>query len=253
MLLDFGDLVESLDGRYITAEDVGTSADDMAVIGERTRHVTGMPLEMGGAGDPSPYTALGVEAAIRATCRRAFGSRLLAGRSVAVVGVGHVGARLARALAGYGVELTLADINPDARSVAEELGARWLDPERALVEECDVLAPCAVGGVLHPDNVDRLRCRVVCGAANNQLADDSLAERLAERGILYAPDFIVNAGGLISVYRELKDYDADHAYELALGIEETMGRILEEADARGITPLAAAHELARSRLDAAVR
>lgn len=251
ILHDFGDLVESLDGRYITAEDVGTATEDMVEIATRTTHVTGMPVERGGAGDPSPFTAAGVQAAMRAACERAFGTRDLANRSVAVVGLGHVGARLARGLAAAGARLTVADIDPAKRAVAGALGADWLEPEMALVSACDVIAPCAVGGAIHAGNVDALRCRVVCGAANNQLAGEGIADRLVERGILYAPDFIVNAGGLINVYRELHGHSADRAKELVLGIEDVMRDVFEHADEAGATPLAAARALARRRLDAA--
>lgn len=251
ILLDFGDLVESLDGSYITAEDVGIGAEDMVVVATRTAHVTGLPVERGGSGDPSPVTAAGVQAAIRGACRHAFGTRDLAGLRIAVVGLGHVGERLARGLAAAGAELLVSDIVAERRSLARELGARWLEPEEAVTAPCDVLAPCAIGGVISAANVAKLRCRVVCGAANNQLADEALAVELAARGILFAPDFIVNAGGLINVYRELRGYSAERALELALGIEDTVSRIVASAERRGTTPLAAARELAEERLAAA--
>jgi len=251
MLLDFADLVESLDRRYITAEDAGTSPDDLVVIAERTDHVTGLPVERGGAGDPSPFTALGVEAAMRACLRQRLGSADVAGRRVVVVGPGHVGEPLARRLAAVGAELVLSDIDERKRALAAELEAEWLEPDEALVAECDVLSPCALGGAIQPQNADLLRCEVVCGSANNQLAEQGLDATLAERGILYAPDFIVNAGGLMHVYGEIRGYSAERARELALGIEETMGGILETAAVRDITPLQAAHELAEERLGAA--
>jgi leucine dehydrogenase len=252
VLLDFGDLVESLDGRYITAEDVGTAAGDLVAVRERTRHVTGLPTERGGAGDPSPYTARGVEAAMRACVRHRFGRRGLEGTRVVIIGLGHVGGRLARRLAGDGARLAVTDIEPDRRRLAAELGAEWLDPERAMLTRCDVLAPCALGGAIHAANVELLDCEIVCGSANNQLAEDALAARLGERGIVYAPDFIANAGGLIHVYREIRGYGADEAVRLVEGIEPTTDRILEAAESREITPLDAARELARERLEAAV-
>ena len=251
ILHDFGDLVESLGGRYITAEDVGTATEDMVEIATRTTHVTGMPVERGGAGDPSPFTAAGVQAAMRAACHRAFGTVDLAGRTVAVVGLGHVGERLARGLAEAGAELTVADIDPAKQSVADLLEAEWLDPDSALLAARDVVAPCAVGGAINAGNVEELRCRVICGAANNQLAGEQLAERLARRGILYAPDFIVNAGGLINVYRELRGYDAERAMALVLGIERVMGEVFGHAEVAGTTPLEAARELALRRRDSA--
>jgi leucine dehydrogenase len=251
-LRDFGDLVESLDGRYITAEDVGTSPEDLVTLSERTDHVTGLPVERGGSGDPSPVTAIGVRAAMRACVEARFGAPALAGRRVVVVGLGHVGAALARDLAAAGCELLAADIDERKRRLATELGATWLDPQAAMLAECDVLAPCALGGAITAANAPALQAEVVCGSANNQLADDSLADVLAERGVLYAPDFIANAGGLINVYREIKGYSPNHALELAEGIEQTVRQVLSVASRRGVSPLAAARRLARHRLESAV-
>jgi leucine dehydrogenase len=251
-LLDFGDLVESLGGRYITAEDVGIAPDDLVVIAERTGHVTGLPVDRGGAGDPSPFTAIGVEAAIRACLSFRFDDPEPAGRTVAILGLGHVGAQLAERLSEAGCELLASDVLPEKRALAERLGATWVDPEDAATAECDVLAPCALGGAISGSNVDELGCEIVCGSANNQLADESLAERLAERGILFAPDFIANAGGLINVYREIAGYSREHAVALARAIETTMREIVITAEARGITPLEAARWRAMRRL-AAVR
>jgi leucine dehydrogenase len=247
-LLDFGDLVESLDGRYITAEDVGTTPADLIVVSRRTSHLTGLPPDRGGSGDPSPFTAIGVEAAIRACARERWGDESLAGRTVCVVGLGHVGAGLARRLADCGCELIVSDIDPSKRALTDALGATWREPGVAMETECDVLVPCALGGAIAPDNVDQLGCAVVCGSANNQLAADSLAGSLAERGILYAPDFIANAGGLIHVFMELERYSEERAIALAEGIEETLGRVFAVAAQLGTTPLAAARELADRRL-----
>jgi leucine dehydrogenase len=251
MLLDFGDLVESLDGRYITAEDVGTTPRDLLAISERTNHVTGLPPERGGSGDPSPFTAVGVEAAMRACARARFGSAALSGRRVVVVGMGHVGSELARRLAAAGADLAVSDIDPEKRTRAVALGAEWLDPGEAMLAECEILAPCALGGAIDEENLPLLGCQVICGSANNQLADERLADDLAGREILFAPDFIANAGGLIHVYREIRGYSEEKAIELALGIEDTMSRVLEAARERSIIPLEAAGELARERLDAA--
>jgi leucine dehydrogenase len=251
LLLDFGDLVESLEGRYITAEDVGISPSDLVVIRDRTSHVTGLPPERGGSGDPSPFTALGVEAAMRACAREQFGSPELADLRIAIAGLGHVGEKLARRLVERGARVAVSDIAPEKKAIADELGAEWLEPTEELVAECDILAPCALGGAIDPANLPALRCQVVCGCANNQLVRDSLAESLADRGILYAPDFVVNAGGLIHVYREIQGYSESHARELALGIEANLQRILSTARERGVTPLAAARAVAAERLEAA--
>lgn len=253
MLLDFGDLVESLDGRYITAEDVGTGTDDMLAIAERTTHVSGLPDANGGVGDPSPFTAIGVEGAIRACVEARFGSPDLRGLAIVVIGLGHVGARLAMRLATAGARLSVTDTDTDKRELATRLGARWLEPADAVTASCDVLALCALGGAISSANIDLIRAGIVCGAANNQLADDELAEPLAEAGVLFAPDFVANAGGLINCYREIREFDSDRALELAMGIETTMRAVLVAAAARGITPLDAGLELARERLDAAVR
>jgi len=249
-LLDFGDAVESLDGRYITAEDVGTSSRDMRVIAERTRHVAGLPRRLGGSGDPSPFTALGVESAIRACCERVFGSGSLRERSVAVVGLGHVGSRVAKRCARAGAKLVLSDIDPGKRRLAEELRAGWATPERALEVEVDVLAPCALGGVLDHITVPRLRCPIVAGAANNQLAGEPVADLLAERNILWAPDFVVNAGGIINIAEELHGYDASAARRRVRRIGEIVLGIFDRAEAAGTTPLTAAMDLARQRLAA---
>jgi leucine dehydrogenase len=250
-LLDFADAVESLAGRYITAEDVGTGAEDMAVIAERTRHVVGLPPALGGRGDPSPLTARGVERAIRACCLHRFGSGELDGLRVCVVGLGHVGTALARGLAASGAELLVSDIDSRRRRLAEQLGARWVDPEAAMLSRCEVIAPCALGGAVDEVNAELLRCQILCGAANNVLADESLAERLREREIVFAPDFIANAGGLIHVCAELHGHDAARVDDLVDSIGETMERVLAEAELAETTPLEAAREMARRRLSAA--
>jgi leucine dehydrogenase len=250
-LLDFADAVEALDGHYITAEDVGTSSRDMLVIARETRHVVGRARGQGGSGDPSPFTALGVEIAARACCERVFGSPDLSERSVCVIGLGHVGSRVAKLCARAGATLTVADVDAGKQALADQLGARWMTPERALEAPVDVIVPCALGGILDHESVPRLRCAIVAGAANNQLADDSVADLLAARGVLWAPDFVVNAGGLINVAEELYGYDAAAVRRRVRGIAGTLRRIFEDADAIGATPLTAAMELARRRLAAA--
>jgi leucine dehydrogenase len=252
LMLDLGDLVESLDGRYVTAEDVGTGTEDMATIAERTEHVVGKPVEDGGSGDPSPITARGVESAIRACSEHRFGSTDLAGRRMVVVGLGHVGLPLAERLKAAGAELLVSDIDPEKREDADRLGAVWLDPDEVMTAECDVLAPCALGGAVNPGNVASLRCEIVCGSANNVLAGDALASALADREILYAPDFIANAGGLINVYGELQDLGRGQLDELVDGIGEALRRVFELAEERSVPPVEAARALAQERLDAAI-
>ena len=250
VLLDFGDTVQMLDGAYLTAEDVGTSEPDMQAISEATPHVTGLATERGGSGDPSPWTALGVEAAIRVACERVFGSLSLEGRSVAVVGVGSVGGRLAELLAAGGAQLVLADIDERRRDLADGLGARWADPQSAFTADVDVLAPCALGAVLDEDTVPLLRCRAIAGAANNQLADDAVGELLAARDILWVPDFVANAGGVVNIAVELEPegYAAERAEVRVRAVADTVRTVLDHADATGATPLAAAMEIARRRV-----
>jgi leucine dehydrogenase len=247
VLLDFADTINVLEGNYITAEDVGTGSKDMAVIAETTKYVTGLDRRRGGSGDPSPYTAMGVEAAMRACCESVFGTADLEGRTVAVVGAGRVGSQLVKRLAKAGAKLIVADIDESRRAVIEKLpGAKWTDPSSAMLAEVDVLAPCALGGVM-----ERLQCRIVCGSANNILAHEGLAEDLASEGILYAPDFIANAGGIINVSLELDGYEPAKARAGAAGIEGTMRTLLQESDEAGVTPLAAAYRLAQRRLESA--
>jgi leucine dehydrogenase len=252
LLRDYAETVELLAGSYITAEDVGTTIADVELLAQYTEHVVGRPLARGGSGDPGPHTAAGVEAAMRACCEHRFGSSSPAARRIAVVGLGSVGAELARSLAAAGATLVLADIDPRKRALAEELGAEWIDdPQAALRAPLDVLAPCALGGVIDERLAGELRCEIVCGSANNQLGERHLADRLAAAGIVYAPDFITNAGGLINVALELSGYDPEAAVRRVAAIEAVMGAILKHADAAGLTPLAAAEELARLRLAAA--
>jgi leucine dehydrogenase len=252
-LLDFADTVAALDGSYITAEDVGTSSRDMSLIAERTRHVAGLARRRGGSGDPSPFTALGVEAAIRACCERIFSTSALRDRSICVIGLGHVGSRVARRCARGGAKVFAADIDPAKQVVAEQLGASWIDPHSALELEVDVLAPCALGGVIDDETAPRLACRIVAGAANNQLADDRIADLLASHGVLWAPDFVVNAGGLINISEEIHGYDPAVARRRVRGIANTLRQVFDAADANGDTPLSAAIGLARGRLRAADR
>ena len=249
-LRDFADTVEALGGSYITAEDVGTSARDMQLIASMTSHVTGLSRRRGGSGDPSPWTALGVETAIRVSCERVFGTPSLEGRTIAVSGLGHVGGRVAAACAKGGAALLVADIDPRKRALADELGARWVEPGEALAAAADVFAPCALGGVLDHDSVGRLGAPIVAGAANNQLAGDEVAQVLAARGVLWAPDFVVNAGGIINISVELEPggYDPRRAGTLVRGIGDTLRRIFDASGARGVTPLEAAMTLARERL-----
>jgi leucine dehydrogenase len=249
-LLDMGDTIEMLQGHYIAAEDVGTSVQALTVIASRTRYVAGLSRQKGGSGDPSPFTAHGVVNAIKASVAREFGDPSLQGRSISVIGAGHVGGRIATICAKEGAKLILADVDPTKRELASELGARWMTPARALTAKVDVLAPCALGGLLDEASVAQLRCRVIAGAANNQLAHDGIAELLKLRGILWAPDFVANAGGIINVAQErIGAYDPKAANVAVAGIADTITRIFDTAEAEDSTTLDAAMALARAALE----
>jgi leucine dehydrogenase len=249
-LLDFGETVERLGGTYVTAEDVGTSTRDMTVIAKATGHVSGLSRRAGGSGDPSPHTALGVLHAIEATAERALDSVSLKGRAIAVIGLGHVGLRVAKLLSKAGAKLVVADIDPAKRAEAARLGARWTTPAKAMSAAVDVLVPCALGGVLDHETVPRLQTPAIAGAANNQLASSDVADLLRDRGVLWAPDFVANAGGIVNIAVEFepRGYDPGHAATRVAGIGDTLRRIYDDAGATGTTPLRAAMALAAENL-----
>ncbi|WP_214319387.1 serine hydrolase [Nonomuraea sediminis] len=245
-LLDLGDVVESLDGAYRTGEDVGTTAEDMLVVRERTGHVT-----HGGNGEEP--TAAGTHAAISATLRRLYGTPDPAGRRIAIMGIGQVGGRLARRLAAEGAHLVLSDVDPAKRELAAELGAWWAEPgAEVLATEADLLVPAAVGPAVGRDDVAALRCAAIVGPADNQLAGDDVADLLAARGILWAPDFLVGAGGVIhAATADLMGRSPAEVRERVLGIGRTLSDVYAMADAHGLTSLAAATLSAQERLDRA--
>ena len=252
LLRAYGRIVENLDGLYITAEDVGTSTDDVAIIRETTRHALGLSIDRGGSGDPSPFTALGVFSSMSAAAKHAWGSEELHGRTVSVQGVGKVGYHLVSYLVEAGCEVVVTDVfQPSIERVVEDFGVKAVPPEEIYDVDADIYAPCALGATLNPDTIPRLQCRVVCGSANNQLATDADAGRLVERGILYAPDFVVNAGGVINVSQERRGYDRETSAQKVRELKEATDRILSVASERGITPHRAAVQLAESRIKAA--
>lgn len=249
--LDLGDAVELLDGRYRTAEDVGSTTDDMLTVSERTQHVVGLPSTVGGSGEPAGPTSLGVYASLQAVLERVTGSASAEGRRVTISGLGQVGGRLASRLAEQGAQLTVTDINPARRAFADEIGATWVEPGSEHLVAGDVFVPAGIGGVLTDEVIDALDVKAVCGPANNPLASHSGAARLADRGILYAPDFVVNAGGVIYLDLEAKQIGtSDEIMARVAGIGDTVRTILDAAEERGVTPLQAAEELAASRLRA---
>jgi leucine dehydrogenase len=255
LLHRYGELVASLGGSYVTACDMATTERDMDVVSERCPYVMGRTTAAGGSGSSAPDTAIGVFHGIRASLAHAFGSDDPSGRMVVVEGVGAVGSVLAGLLADAGAKVVVADALPErARAAAERSGGDVVGPEEAFDVTCDVFAPCATGGVLNAASVPRLRCRVVAGAANNQLATPEDADRLAARGILYAPDYVVNAGGVLHLagYERLGWTGDDLTGRLA-GIGDTLREVFHAAERDGVTPAEAASSIARTRIEAARR
>lgn len=251
-MLDLGDAVESLGGAYMTAEDVGTSAELMAIVAERTEHVCGLPPEKGGVGEPADATAEGVHASILATLDALYGSKEVAGRKIVISGLGQVGGRLAKRLAGEGAALTVTDVNLGKKELASSLGATWVDVPDAHKLEADLFVPCGLGGVLTSEVITELRVKGVVGAANNQLAHHEGAAELAARGILWAPDFVVNGGGVIYLDMAMRPgADAAAISARVTQIGDVVATIFRDSAAKGITTLEAAERLAAARLDAA--
>jgi leucine dehydrogenase len=251
LLLRYGDLVASLGGTYRTSSDMNTGEADMDVIGERTEFVFGRSVEAGGSGSPAPPTATGVYHGIRASLSHVYGSDDLEGRSVVVQGAGGVGSPLAERLASAGASVFVADIDSGrADSLAARVGGAAVRADDVFDTDGDVFAPCAVGGVLSVETVPRLRYRIVAGSANNQLAEPEVADMLRERGILYAPDFVINAGGAIAIVSlEQLGWSKSELDTALAQIGETLRQIYERADAEGISTAAAAEALAEQRLN----
>jgi leucine dehydrogenase len=248
----YGRVVDSLGGRYVTAADVGTTTDDMVLIAKETPWVSGLPFSQGGSGDPSPATARGVMASFRAIGERLWGSTDLAGRRVAIQGVGKVGMDLVRRLTEVGAETVVTDAN--AASVAhavETYGSMGVSVDEIYDVECDIFSPCALGATLNEETIPRLRCVAVAGCANNQLAVDSDIERIVERGILYAPDFVVNAGGVINIAAGTDDYSAERAGEMVDRIHDNLVAVFETARIDGVNTHEAATLFAQRRIDQA--
>ncbi len=246
----FGRFIENLNGKYITAEDVGTTTRDMEYISMETKHVVGLPEIKGGGGDPSPVTAYGVFMGMKASAKFVYGSDSLKGKTIAVQGIGKVGFHLVEHLYKEGAKIYVSDINDSQlQKAAKEFGAIVIDGNDLFDLNVDIFAPCAMGAVLNTDTINRLKCSIVTGAANNQLEhEDEHGPMLKEKGIVYAPDFLVNAGGLINVYSEHIGYNKAIALGQAENIYDTTLEILKKADKEGIHTQKAAIMLAENRL-----
>lgn len=255
MFRKYGEFIDSLKGRYITAEDVGTSINDMVYVHERTKFVTGLPESMGGSGDPSPVTAYGVYMGMKAAAKEKWGSDSLKGKKIVVQGVGHVGENLVKHVSEEGAKVFISDINKEhLRDVAEKYGAEIVATDSVYDLDVDIYAPCALGATLNSDTIPRLKCSIVAGAANNQLADENVHGKLiTEKGILYAPDFLINAGGLINVYSEINGYNREKSLEQAKNIYTTTLEIFKKAREEEITTALAARRIAEERVAVAGR
>lgn len=244
-----GRFIDTLHGRYRTGEDVGTSEDDFVHSLRETRYLVGLPQAYGGSGDTGDNTALGVMQAIRAGLMHRFGTTSLKGRRVVVQGLGKVGYHVARHAVEEGAEVVAADINPHVVGrVASELGLEPTDPWAVVETTCDVFAPCALGNVINAETVDKLACQIVAGSANNQLEDDRVADKLVEKNILYAPDFIANAGGLIQVADEIQGYNPERVKHQIEAIYDLLLEIFDEAERTHQSTTTVAMEHVRQRL-----
>lgn len=246
----YGRFIEGLSGRYITAEDVGTNIQCMEWVRMETKYVTGISRALGGSGDPSSVTALGVYMGMKACAKKRYGSDSLEGKKVAIQGAGHVSHYLANYLRKEGAKMYVSDIYPEkVKRLVEESGVEAVKSEDIYDMDVDIFSPCALGGVLNDDTIPRLRCDIIAGSANNQLDDEKKhGEMLIDRGILYAPDYVINAGGLINVANELEGYNHDRAHEQASRIYDVILDILHYAEEQDIPTFVASNHLAERRL-----
>jgi len=251
LMRKFGQYVESLGGKYITAEDVGMNTKDMEYVHMETKYVTGIPESMGGSGDPSPVTAFGVYMGMKASAKYKWGSDNLEGKTVVVQGIGHVGENLVKHLSEEGANIIINDINEKRlNELAEQFGATIVMGDAIFDLDMDIYAPCALGATVNPDTLSRLKCEIIAGAANNQLADEVRdGQTCTDKGIVYAPDFLINAGGLINVYSEIKGFDRERSINQTREIYNTTLEILKKAELENITTHAAALEIAEQRIN----
>ena len=250
MFRAFGRYIQGLNGRYITAEDVGTTVQDMDIIYEETKYVTGISPAFGSSGNPSPVTAYGVYVGMKAAVKEAFGSDDLAGKTVAVQGVGNVAYHLCKHLHNEGASLVVTDIHKEAvKRAVDDFGAKAVDPEDIYREECDVFAPCALGGIINDVTIPQFKAKVIAGAANNQLKEDKHGDLLESKGMIYAPDYVINAGGVINVADELNGYNKERALKKVEGIYQNIEKVLSIAKRDQIPTYKAADRMAEERIE----
>lgn len=255
LLRRFGKFVNSLGGKYITAEDVAMTSRDMEIIKMETDYVSGLPENMGGSGDPSPVTAYGVYVSMKASAREVWGSDSLNGKKVLVQGIGHVGEVLVSHLTKEGAKVYINDISEERlKAASDKYKAEVVSADKMFDLDIDIYAPCALGATVNDNTLSRLKCKLICGAANNQLADEKLhGEKVGALGILYAPDYVVNAGGIINVYYELEGYNRERAMSHAEKIYDTTFNLFQLAKKENIPTYMAANRLGEQRLEAIAR
>jgi leucine dehydrogenase len=247
----YGRFIKNLNGAFITAEEVGTNVRDMEYIRMETEHVTGVSESLGGSGDPSPITAKGVLMGIKACVKEQFGNDELAGKAVVVQGIGKVGEHLVRLLREESVKVYVSDIDEDrVRQLAKKYGADAVSINNIFDLDFDIYAPCALGGTVNTDTINRMNCSIIAGSANNQLADEEEhGKMLLEKGILYAPDYLINAGGLINLYSEIAGYSKKRTMQLAENIYEATRVVLRKSKAENISTIKAADMIAVKRIN----
>jgi len=250
LMKKFGEYVDSLGGKYITAEDVGMNTKDMEYVREKTKYVTGIPESMGGSGDPSPVTAYGVYMGMKASAKFKWGSDSLEGKTILVQGVGHVGENLVKHITEEGSKVYITDINlSKLAEVSEQYGAEIINGDSIYDMDMDIYAPCALGSTLNTNTINRLKCQIIAGSANNQLSDEVLhGKMIKDKGIVYAPDFLINAGGLINVYSEINGYKREESLLQTKKIYDTTLEILLKSESEDITTHKAALLIAEHRI-----
>ncbi len=250
LLRAFGRYVDSLGGRYITAEDVGMEVQDMEWIRMETKYVTGLPKATGGGGTPSPVTAYGTYMGMKACAKKAYGSDSLSGKRISIQGAGHVSSHLAHLLSEEGGELFICDIYEDkVNELADEVKAKVVDPNEIYGLDVDIFSPCALGGVINDETIDQLKCDIIAGSANNVLDDEERhGAILLDKGILYAPDYVINAGGIINIASELSGYNEERAHDQASRIYDTILDILKYSENNDIPTSTASNFLAEERM-----
>ncbi|WCK55940.1 Glu/Leu/Phe/Val dehydrogenase [Aneurinibacillus sp. Ricciae_BoGa-3] len=246
----FGRFIQGLSGRYITAEDVGTTVADMDLIHMETEYVTGVSPAFGSSGNPSPVTAYGVYRGMKAAAKEAFGTDDLAGKTIAVQGVGNVAYNLCRHLHEEGASLIVTDINKEnVKRAVHEFGAKPVEPSEIISQACDIFSPCALGAIINDDSIPRLKARVIAGAANNQLKEERHGDAIQEMGIVYAPDYIINAGGLINVADELQGYNRERAMKKVETIYDNIQKVLKISKRDNIPAYRAADRMCEERIE----